>query len=64
MKRKNNEEQSSVVGYTIIKLQYSHNETTPKTHVTYEKNGIKKDIELNGLLDEETVLHVLKKRNF
>lgn len=69
MKRRNQEENTyeqlqSQSKYKIVKLQYSYQGTTPKTHITYERNGIKKDIELNGLLDEATVMHVLAKRGF
>lgn len=55
-------EQSSL-RYNIINLQYYYS-NGKKTLVKYERNGIKKEIELNGMLDKETALHVLQKRNF
>ena len=63
MKTRISNEQVNNNKYIITNLQYFHS-NGQKTMVTYEKNGIKKEIELNGLLNKETALHVLQKRNF
>lgn len=60
MKRINNEENNNK--YVILKLHHYHSNGN-KTIVFYERNGIKKQQELNGILNEEVALHVLKKRN-
>lgn len=56
MKRINNEENNNK--YVILKLHH-YNSNGNKTIVFYERNGIKKQQELN----EEVALHVFKKRN-
>lgn len=47
--------------YEIIDLKY-HYTNGYKTLVIYERNGIRKEQELNGTLNKEVALHVLKKR--
>ena len=48
--------------YEIIELKYYYSNGY-KTLVIYERNGIKKQQELNGTLNKDIALHVLEKRN-
>lgn len=47
--------------YKIIDIKYYHTNGN-KSLIIYEKNGVRRQQELNGTIDKKTAIHILQKR--